>query len=428
VPPRLPPAMPERPTRPRIPRLSLALVREILAFWGQEKRTLRQGFTALGISTAVGMVAGLTLGFMEELLEQLPGLLVLVPAAIGMRGAIFGALGARLGTGILTGQFERTIERGGFAYQNLTASALLTLSSSALAAVAARAVASVFGLESISLWKLMVVSMVGGILSSAFILVGVVFLARTAQTRGWDMDAIGSPIITATGDMVTLPALVLATFLITNDTVSIVLGVVLLLAALAAVVAGTHHPGALTRRIARESLPVLAYAAIVDILAGAILEVQVESLLANAALLVLIPPFIANCGSLGGILSARFGSDLHLGLIGARRFPEKRAGLEGSLTVLFSAAAFTGVGVIAHVAAVVSGLDSPGLGTMVGISLLGGVLAFFLMFAVAYYAAVSTYRFGLDPDNHGIPIVTATMDFAGVLCLVAAMSVFGVLL
>jgi mgtE-like transporter len=419
--------MPSPRRLPRVPLPRAALLREVLVFWGQERRTLRQGFTALGISTAVGMVAGITLGFMEDLLEQLPGLLVLVPAAIGMRGAIFGALGARLGTGILTGQFEGTIERGGFAHQNVTASALLTLSSSALAAVAARAVAAVLGLPSISLWELMVVSMVGGILSSAFILVGVVFLARTAQTRGWDMDAIGSPIITATGDMVTLPALVLATFLLWDGTVATVLGVVLLGGALAAVVAGVRHPGPLTRRIARESLPVLAYAAIVDILAGAVLEVQVESLLANAALLVLIPPFIANCGSLGGILSARLGSELHIGLISPRRLPEKRAALEGSLTVLFSVAAFTGVGAIAHVAAVLTGLGSPGLGTMVGISLVGGMIAFLLLFAVAYYAATATYRFGLDPDNHGIPIVTATMDFCGVLCLVAAMALFGVL-
>jgi mgtE-like transporter len=413
--------------RPRIPRPNLALAREVLAFWGAERRTLRQGFTALGISTVVGMAAGLVLGQMEELLAALPGLLVLVPAAIGMRGAIFGALGARLGTGILTGQFERTITRGGFAAQNLTASALLTLSSSALAAVAARAVAAVFGLPSISLWELMVVSMLGGILSSAFILVGVIFLARTAQTRGWDMDAIGSPIITATGDIVTLPALVLATLLIGNETVATVLGVVLLVLAVVSVVAGVRSRGDVTRTIVRQSLAVLTYAAIVDILAGAVLEVQVESLLANAALLVLIPPFIANCGSLGGILSARLGSELHIGLITPRRFPEKRANLEGSITVLFSVAAFTGVGLMAHIAATAVGLTSPGLLTMVGIALTGGLLAFVLLFAVAYYAAAATYRFGLDPDNFGIPIVTATMDFFGVLCLVAAMAVFGVL-
>jgi mgtE-like transporter len=155
--------------------------------------------------------------------------------------------------------------------------------------------------------------------------------------------------------------------------------------------------------------------------------VQVEGLLSTPALLVLIPPFIATCGSLGGILSARLGSDLHLGLISPRRLPEKQAGLEGSLTVLFSIVAFTGVGLIAHLAALATGLDSPGLLQMVGISLVGGMLAFALLFSVAYYAATATYRFGLDPDNHGIPIVTATMDFFGVLCLVGGMAIFGVL-
>jgi mgtE-like transporter len=408
-------------------RLNPAILREVLQFWGAERRTVRQGLTALAISGGVGMAAGLVLGFMEELLARLPGLLVLVPAAIGMRGAIFGALGARLGTGMLTGQFERSVRRGNFAYQNLMASALLTLSSSALAAIGARAVAAVFGLPSISIWKLMVVSMVGGILASAFILVGVVFLARTAQSRNWDMDAIGSPLITATGDIVTLPALVLASFLLFNDVFATVLGVALLLLAAGAVFAGLRNPGQITRRIARESLPVLTYAAVVDILAGAVLEVQVESLLANPALLVVIPPFIANCGSLGGILSARLGSELHLGLISPRRVPERLAGMEASIAVLFSVLAFTGVGVIAHLAAVAAGLASPGLTTMVGISLTGGLLAFVLLFAVAYYAATATYRFGLDPDNHGIPIVTATLDFFGVLCLVAAMALFGVI-
>jgi mgtE-like transporter len=38
---------------------------------------------------------------------------------------------------------------------------------------------------------------------------------------------------------------------------------------------------------------------------------------------------------------------------------------------------------------------------------------------------VATYRFGLDPDNHGIPIVTSTMDFLGTATLVATIVLFG---
>jgi mgtE-like transporter len=411
------------------PRRQLPPVRylaEVLAFWVQERRTMRQGFVALAISTFVGLAAGLVLGFMEDLLERIPGLLMLVPAAIGMRGAIFGALGARLGTGILTGQFDGSLGRGTFGAQNLAAAAAMTLYSSALAALAARFVAALFGLPSVSVWRLMVVSMVGGVLASAVIAVMVLLLARTALSRNWDMDAIGAPLVTTTGDIVTLPALVVATFLIDNELFATIAGVVLLLAAVASVVLGLRARWELTRRICRQSLLVLSYAAIVDVLAGGVLEAQIESLLTSPALLVLIPPFIANCGSLGGILSARLGSELHLGLITPRRVPEKRATFDGSMAVLFSFAAFGGVGLIAHVAAVIAGFDSPGLGTMVGIALVGGAFAFFLLFAVAYYVAAMTYRFGLDPDNYGIPVVTATMDFFGVLCLVAAIFLFGV--
>ncbi len=384
---------------------------------------MRQGFIALGISTLVGMAAGIVLGAMEDLLARLPGLLVLVPAAIGMRGAIFGALAARLGTGILTGQLAG-FARGSYGAHNLEASILLTFFSSAVAAIAARGVAGALGLDTISLLELMVVSVVGGVLSSVVILLGVVLLAANAQRRGWDMDSIGAPLVTTAGDIVTLPALVVATMLLDVRLLPEILGSVLLLLAVASVWRGLRAPAALTRSVVRQSLAVLTYAAVVDIIAGGVLETRVEALISSPALLVLIPPFIANCGSLGGILSARLGSELHLGMIEARWVPQRLALLEGTITALFSILAFAGVGMIAHVSGLVFGFDSPGLWSMIGIALVGGMIALVLLFAVAYSTAAAAFRFGWDPDNHGIPIVTATMDLLGVLCLVAAMALF----
>src|SRR5918992_5775679 len=121
----------------------LSFAGEIARHWARERHTLRQGLTALAVSTGVGLGAGVVLGAMEGLLEQLPGLLVLVPAAIGMRGAIFGALGARLSTGILTGQYDTTLRRGSFTGANVEAAMTLTLVSSALSAIFARLVAAV---------------------------------------------------------------------------------------------------------------------------------------------------------------------------------------------------------------------------------------------------------------------------------------------
>jgi mgtE-like transporter len=45
---------------------------------------------------------------------------------------------------------------------------------------------------------------------------------------------------------------------------------------------------------------------------------------------------------------------------------------------------------------------------------------------VAYYVAIGTSRFGLDPDNHSVPIITSVLDLAGVVALLLVLSLSGV--
>jgi len=74
----------------------------------------------------------------------------------------------------------------------------------------------------------------------------------------------------------------------------------------------------------------------------------------------------------------------------------------------------------------VTGQASPGLGTMLAISMTAGFLATVISCAVAYYSAIATFRFGWDPDNFSIPISSAVMDLAGTLCLILVILLFGV--
>jgi len=41
-------------------------------------------------------------------------------------------------------------------------------------------------------------------------------------------------------------------------------------------------------------------------------------------------------------------------------------------------------------------------------------------------AHIVTHRLGLDPDNHGIPIVTSSLDFLGAVSLILAIVILGV--
>jgi mgtE-like transporter len=400
-------------------------VRRVVAHWSSERATLRQGVTALTICVTVTLFAGIILGEMDGVLEATPGLLVLVPSAIGMRGAIFGALAARLGTGMLTGQFTTSLRRGSFTAANVEAALLLSVITAAATAALAWGGSGLFGLRTIDVLQLVIVSEVGAIVSSTAVLVVTLLLARTAQARSWDMDAIGTPVISATADISTLPALLLGVLLLGNPVVHYLLGGVLVVAAVVAVWLGLRNPSPLTRRVMRESLPVLGYASVMGILAGTVLETRLETLVTDPALLVAVPPFIAASGALGGILSARLSSHLHVGLIEPARAPDAPAALEGSLTAVLAIVGFTVVGLATWLGAAAFGIVSPPAWQLVVGLVSGGLLATVVLFLVAYYAATASYRFGLDPDNSSIPIVTSSMDFLGILCLVSGIALVG---
>ncbi|MBV8981454.1 MAG: magnesium transporter, partial [Acidimicrobiia bacterium] len=182
---------------------------------GADPASLRQGLAALLVSSGGDLLAGLPLGAITGTLASLPGLLVLVPAAIGMRGNVFGALGSRFGTAIHAGTFTLSRRAETVVGQNVIASMALSLSISFALAILAKAVAIGFGLShTISIAYFVVISIVGGTISSVFVLLLTIGVAAGAVRFGWDMDNVAAPLVTAAGDMVTLPSLFVATFIV----------------------------------------------------------------------------------------------------------------------------------------------------------------------------------------------------------------------
>jgi mgtE-like transporter len=216
--------MPSPAFGPRMPRWARRAGARLGALVGPDAPSVRQGLAALLVSSAGDLLAGLTLGSITGTLEALPGLLVLVPAAIGMRGNVFGAMGSRLGTAIHAGTFRVSRRFDTVLGQNVLASMALTLSVSVALAVMAKAVAVGFGLEgTISVADFVVISVVGGAVSSLAVLAVTLVIAASSVRRGWDLDNVSAPPVTATGDVVTLPALFFATYLVGIPIVSPVL-------------------------------------------------------------------------------------------------------------------------------------------------------------------------------------------------------------
>src|SRR5688572_24492833 len=118
----------------RQPTHALARVR---ALFGPDAAGVRQSFVALALNSSTSLIAGAFLSSITGTLEKYPGLLVLVPAAIGLRGNIFGAFGNRMSTAIHTGTFRWSLRREAVLGQSVQASVVLTMDISLVLAVVA---------------------------------------------------------------------------------------------------------------------------------------------------------------------------------------------------------------------------------------------------------------------------------------------------
>lgn len=382
---------------------------------------------ALTAAVLGASVAGLILGAITDTLEDLPGLLVLVPAAIGLRGAIFGSLGSRLGTALHTGQFTLSARYDTVVGQNVLAVGAVSLAASCILGVLAKGVAVAFDLApTISVADYVVISVTAGLAAAIVLTALTVALAAGGARFGWDLDNVTAPVVTAFSDMVTLPLLFAATPLARLSVVTPVLAWLIGLGAVAAVLAALRSGLEELARVVRESIPIMAVAGMISLVAGLTLEKRLERFDEFPALLVLVPPFLAAGGALVGILTSRLGSNLHLGLIEPLAVPGREARRAIARTYVLGIPLFVFCAAAVNVAAGLAGLASPGTVDLAGVALFAAAIAVTAAVAVAYGTSVLTFRLGLDPDNFGIPLVTSTMDLVGAFSLIIAVATLGV--
>jgi mgtE-like transporter len=397
------------------------------AILGPDSAGVRQSLVALGLNSTTSLVAGAFLGSIQGTLAKLPGLLVLVPAAIGLRGNIFGAFGNRISTTIHAGTFRLTARRESVLGQNVLAASILTLAMSVILALLAKTIAVALGVSNtISLGDLAVISVIGGALGSIVVLAATLGLTAGAVRYGWDLDNVTAPLVSTLGDVLTLPALFIGTYLVGRHVITPTLGVVLVVASLASLLLGLRSHLDQLPRIVRESLPVLTIAGAVSAMAGIVLEKRFGSFARYPALLVLVPAQLSSAGALGGILSGRLSSKLHLGLVEPAPVPSREARSDMALAALlaFPVFAFNGIG--AHLVGRALGHASPGLVQMVAASEMGGFAAMLFVLGLAYYGTIVAVRVGVDPDTYGIPVVSSSVDFIGAFTLILAIVLLGI--
>ena len=391
-------------------------------FFSVHDYIIKESFIALLICALGDLFAGIVLGNMTFFLKAFPGLLVIIPGAIGMRGNIFGSFASRLSTNLHIGMINPKFELSEQLNNNIISAFVLTLVLSLFLAAIAKIFCIIFNFESISLIDFILISIIAGVISNIIMLPLTMLISFRSFKRGWDPDNVTTPIIAAVGDLFTLPAIIVSVIILSqlNNFILVknIIFVLIVIAVISAFIYAIKYSND-SKKIISQSTPVLLVCSVLGVSAGGILNSSIETLLTNPSLLTLLPLFSGESGSIISVLSARLSSGLHYGLIEPLKRPTGNTIHNFLISYLLAIVMFPFIGFIAENSTNILGSTGVGFVNIILISLISGIILVSIMIFVVYYVSITSYNKDIDPDNIVIPISTSMTDAISSLILVS---------
>lgn len=175
-------------------------------------KNLREMLSAQLISMSIALVAGVALASATHQIELIPGLFVLLPGFLEMRGGISGSLSARLGSALHLGTLEKPYRESALLRDNILATAFLAVAVSTLLGLVAFVASHV--LFQITNINLLLVSFIAGILSTVILTPLTLFVTFHSYENGVDPDNVVGPYITSGGDVISILSILFAIWVV----------------------------------------------------------------------------------------------------------------------------------------------------------------------------------------------------------------------
>ena len=167
------------------------------------KEMVKQSLPLIIFCGLGAIITGCTLGVMIDLLKEIPGLIVVVPAIIALRGNISTAFGSRLGSAYHLGIINAENLWNEELKQNLLGSFILSLFVSIIIGLLAYLTSFLLGVYPDPI-KLISIVLLAGVISAIILnsmTIGIIYLVFK---RGYDPDNITGPALATFGDIVTM--------------------------------------------------------------------------------------------------------------------------------------------------------------------------------------------------------------------------------
>ncbi len=178
------------------------------------KKYLKESLPIILLGLTLELVAGNSLSHMEKEIVSVPGLLVLLPPVMCIRGNIYGSLGSRLTTSLHLGLIDPSIWRGKILKVNIYASISQTIFMSILVGIFAHYTCLLLNLPSAGVLSLVVISFVAGVISGFFLTFLAIIISFFGYSHGLNPDNFIAPLLATIGDIITVFSLFPAIWLV----------------------------------------------------------------------------------------------------------------------------------------------------------------------------------------------------------------------
>lgn len=167
------------------------------------KEMLKQSLPLLVLCGLGGIVAGNTLGAMIDIFRDIPGLIVVIPAIIALRGNISTALGSRLGSAYHLGLIDAKNMWNKELKQNIIGSLILSFLMSFIIGILAYVTSLIFNVQP-DPFVLIAIVVLAGVISGLILMSLTIIIIYIVFRQGYDPDNITGPALTTFGDIVTM--------------------------------------------------------------------------------------------------------------------------------------------------------------------------------------------------------------------------------
>ena len=172
---------------------------------GRGFRLFRESLLSLVcFSVLIEMMAGYSISSIMESLRRLPGLLMLLPGLLEIRGNVGTALAQRLGSAYHLGLIGWELGYNEEVRENIKAAVMLSVMASLTLALLVHATYRAMGFELVPLWRLVTLAVGVGFLSAVIQAHLTLLVALISAKRGMDPDNITIPAVTTLNDVLTV--------------------------------------------------------------------------------------------------------------------------------------------------------------------------------------------------------------------------------